>query len=125
MRALLKAFYLALPIALVAVAAVLPLPLSWSIGGMILGLLFFQLALAGSFDGFLPNSRRYLALRAETERLLELVRELNASAVAARTMGLPEERYTEPILREMHDVVDALPRVAGRTEAAERLQRVH
>ena len=113
MRTLMKASYLGIPIAMVALAAALPLPLPWSLGGMVLGLLLFQLALVGGFDNYLPEKRRYLALRSETERLLALVRDLNAAILDARAIGVPEERYTEPIMNEMRAVLEALPAVAG------------
>lgn len=120
MRKLAKALQLAVPMAIVAASALVPMPLSWSIGGMIFGLLFFQLALVGSLDGFLPSQRRYGALRTETERLLDLVRELNHAVVEARALGVGETRYTEPIVRQIHEVIDGLPIVAGLEDDAGR-----
>lgn len=99
---------------IIVVAAVVPMPLQWSMGGMIFGLLFFQLVLVGSFESLLPNTRVYLDLRHETDRLLELVRELNGAAIDARKVGLDPEEYTTPILQQMHATVDRLPESAGR-----------
>lgn len=82
---------------------------------MIFGLLFFQLALVGSFEGLLPNTRVYLALRQETDRLLDLVRELNAAVIDAQRAGVDPERYTETILMELHQTVDRLPDYAGQS----------
>jgi hypothetical protein len=99
---------------IIVLAAVIPAPLPWTMGGMIFGLLFFQLALVGTFDSLLPNTRVYLELREETDQLLELVRELNAAAVDARRVGMEPDGYTEPIIEQMHETVDRLPKFAGK-----------
>jgi hypothetical protein len=99
---------------IIVAAAIVPMPLQWSMGGMIFGLLFFQLALVGSFESLLPNTRVYLDLRHETEALLDLVRDLNAAAVDARKVGMDPGEYTDPIVDRMHATVDRLPAFAGR-----------
>jgi len=113
-RRILRAIFLAVPMMIIVAAAVVPMPLQWSMGGMIFGLLFFQLVLVGSFESLLPNTRVYLDLRRETDRLLELVRELNAAAIDARKVGLDPGEYTTPILEQLHESVDRLPECAGR-----------
>lgn len=112
-RKLLRALFLAVPMAIVVAAALIPMPLQWSVGGMIFGLLFFQLALVGSFDSLLPDTRVYLDLRAETDRLLELIRELNAAAIEAKQAGVDPLDHTEPIVDELHETVERLPSFAG------------
>ncbi len=114
MRRLLRALFLAVPMTIIVLAAVIPAPLPWTMGGMIFGLLFFQLALVGTFDSLLPDTRVYLELREETDQLLELVRELNAAAVDARCVGMEPGDYTEPIIRQLHETVDRLPQFAGK-----------
>jgi hypothetical protein len=99
---------------IIVVAAVVPMPLQWSMGGMIFGLLFFQLTLVGSFEALLPNTRVYLELRQETDALLELVRELNAAAIDARRVGLDPQEFTDPIVEQLHQTVDRLPVCAGK-----------
>ena len=126
MRTLLKALYHAVPLAIVVAAAVLPLPLTTAMGGMLVGLLLFQLALVGSFDAMLPDKRQYIALREETDRLLSLVRELNATVLEARAAGLDPESHARPLLRALHASVDRLPAVAGvGIEETPRLQPQH
>ena len=115
MRRVLKALFLVVPLLLIVLAAAVPMPLRWSVAGMIFGLLFFELALVGSFEGMLPNTRVYLALREETDRLLQLVRELNAATIDAERAGLDPKRYADPIVAEMHETVDRLPSFAGRS----------
>ena len=114
MRRLLRALFLVVPMMIIVLAAVIPAPLPWTMGGMIFGLLFFQLAMVGAFDSLLPDTRVYLELREETEELLQLVRELNAAAVDARRVGMDPDGYTEPILRQLHETVDRLPEFAGK-----------
>lgn len=113
MRLFLRIALVVAPLVIIVASAVIPTPLSWTIGGMIFGLLLFQLALAGSFEGMLPNSRVYIALREETDELLELVRELNAAVIDAKRAGLDPGRYTTPIVQQMHETVDRLPGFAG------------
>jgi hypothetical protein len=97
-----------------------PIPLRFQILSVVIGILLYQTALLRMYDRFLPNERKYLALRAETDRLLTLVRDMNQAAVTAQSMGVDRGSYVEPILRQMHATVDRLPLVAGepRTELA-------
>lgn len=115
MRTALKALLLFTPLVVIVLAAAVPMPLPWSVAGMIFGLLFFELALVGSFDQLLPNTRVYLALREETDRFLQLVRELNAATIDAERAGVDPRRYADSILAEMHETVERLPRYAGRS----------
>lgn len=114
MRNILKALFLIAPMGIIVAAGLIPMPLRWSVAGMLFGLLFFQLALVGSFDSLLPNSRVYLALREETDQLLTLVRELNAAAIDARRAGIDPMGHMGPIVDQMHESVDRLPAFAGR-----------
>lgn len=97
-----------------------PIPLRFQIMSVVIGILLYQTALLRMYDRFLPNERKYLALRTETDRLLTLVRDMNQAAVTARSMGVDGSSYVEPILRQMHATVDRMPLVAGepRTEMA-------
>ncbi|MFO7893419.1 MAG: hypothetical protein R6U63_06795 [Longimicrobiales bacterium] len=115
MRRLLQALFLGVPMVIIVLAALIPMPLQWSMGGMIFGLLFFQLALVGSFDALLPDTRVYLALREETDQLLELVRELNAAAIEAQRAGMDPNEHTRPIVEQLHQTVERLPEYAGKS----------
>lgn len=113
-RRLLQALFLVVPMTIIVAAALVPMPLQWSVGGMIFGLLFFQLSLVGSFDALLPNTRVYLDLREETDQLLELVRDLNAAAIDARRAGMDPDEHTRPIVDQLHQTVERLPVCAGK-----------
>jgi hypothetical protein len=114
MRALVSVALFAFPLGLLAAAILVPMPLAWQMTGVLLGLLFFQLAVAGSWSRFLPK-RRYLRLRAETDRLMALVRELNDAAVQARDLGIDPRVHITPIVRDMHRLLDGLADAAGDT----------
>ncbi|MBI4539530.1 MAG: hypothetical protein HY704_08485 [Gemmatimonadetes bacterium] len=65
----------------------------------------------------LPNERRYLALRAEADRFIGLVREMNAAAVALHDRATPEARGEfERVRAQMLNSIDRMAAVAGRTE---------
>lgn len=91
----------------------MPIPLRFQVMSVVLGILLYQTALLRMYDRFLPNERKYLALRAETDRLLTLVRDMNQAALTAKSMGMDRHSYVEPILRQMHATVERLPLVAG------------
>lgn len=99
---------------LIVGGVLLPMPIRFQILSVIIGLLVYQTMLLGLFERFLPNERRFLALREEVDRLLALVRDLNQAAIAAHAVGMDRDHYMSPILRRMHDTVDRLPNVAGR-----------
>ncbi|HKJ91714.1 MAG TPA: hypothetical protein VJ957_01045 [Longimicrobiales bacterium] len=90
-----------------------PIGIRLQVVSVILGILLYQTALLRMYDRFLPNERRFLALRAETDRLLNLVRDLNQAASAAQAMGTDSGPYVQPILEQMHEAVDRLPAVAA------------
>ncbi len=79
----------------------------------VVGMLVYMTAIARTFERMLPDQRRYLPLRAETEEFLNRVRELNQVALAARASGLQRDAYTGPIIQQMHEIVDRLPALAG------------
>jgi hypothetical protein len=101
----------------------MPIPLRFQVMSVVLGILFYQTALLRMYDRFLPNERKYLALRAETDRLLNLVRDMNQAAVTARSMGMDRQGYVEPIVRQMHATVDRMPLVAA--EVGDTVQTLH
>ncbi|MEJ2187696.1 MAG: hypothetical protein P8Z36_17545 [Gemmatimonadota bacterium] len=102
----------------------MPIPLRFQVMSVVLGILLYQTALLRMYDRFLPNERKYLALRAETDRLLTLVRDMNQAALTAKSMGMDRHSYVEPILRQMHATVERLPLVAGES-ATDLAQPMH
>lgn len=69
---------------------------------------------------FLPSERRYTALRAEVNRFLDHVRELNAAAARSRDEGSPEARTRyERALGALHRSVDRMGEVAGQARKDE------
>lgn len=82
------------------------------------GLLLTEAGLWRLADPFLPDERKYLALRAETDHFMTLVRQLNAAALA---LDHGEERgprfALEEVRTEMHRSIDRMVGVAGKTAA--------
>lgn len=83
---------------------------------VIAGLLLTEAGLWRLADPFLPNERKYLALRAETEHFMALVRQLNTAALA---LGSGEERgprfALDEVRTEMHRSIDRMVNFAGKT----------
>ncbi len=117
-------FVFATGLILIVGGIMVPIPLRFQVLSVVLGVLLYQTALLRMYDRFLPNERKYLALRAETNRLLTLVRDMNQAAVTARSMGMDRASYVEPIVRQMHATVDRLPLVAAEL-AADTPQTLH
>lgn len=102
-------------LAIMLAALLLPLPVRVSIAGGVMGLLFFQVVFWGGLDRFITGKRQYPALRAEVDRLLVLVRELNSAAVEARRDRDEQEHRVRRLVDALHEAVDQLPAVAGVT----------
>ncbi|HSH44225.1 MAG TPA: hypothetical protein VK966_00080 [Longimicrobiales bacterium] len=87
---------------------------------VVAGLLMTEAGLWRLADPLLPDERRYMALRAETDHFMSLVRQLN-SAVLALGGGEADRRGTRYVLdevrAEMHRSVDRMVDFAGKTEA--------
>jgi hypothetical protein len=83
---------------------------------VVAGLLMTEAGFARWADSILPDERRYLPLRAETEHFVALVRQLNtvAVALAEREDGAPPFALDE-VQSEMHRSVDRMVDLAGRT----------
>lgn len=84
---------------------------------VVAGLLLTEAGLFRLADPFLPDERKYRALRAETDHFIALVRQLNAAALA---MDDAEDRRStlalEEVQTEMHRSVDRMINFAGKTE---------
>ena len=85
---------------------------------VILGMLLLEAGVWKLAHHVLPSERQYLALRDETEGFLTLVRHLNAAALMVKAHDSPTHRQAfEDVRQAMHQTVDRLCAVAGRTEA--------
>ena len=66
----------------------------------------------------LPSERQYLALRAEVDRFLWLVRHLNAAALARKAHDAPETHQAfAHVYQEMQYAVARMAMLAGKTDA--------
>lgn len=66
----------------------------------------------------LPNQRQYYALRAEVDRFLQLVRHLNAAALARKAHDTPETHQAlAQVHQEMQQAVERMVTLAGKTDA--------
>lgn len=83
---------------------------------VIAGLMLTEAGLWRLADPILPDERRFLALRAETEHFTTLVRQLNAAALA---LGSGEDRGSrfalDEVRTEMHRSIDRMIDFAGKT----------
>ena len=82
------------------------------------GLLLVEAGLFRLADPLLPDERKYMALRTETDHFTALVRQLNAAALAADQGDDSGSRFAlDEVQTEMHRSVDRMVTFAGKTEA--------
>lgn len=110
---LVRNIILGVSVAMVVVAALVPMPLRWSIALIVVAFMAFQIALSGVLRKLMPDTRVYLALREQTDVLIQLIRELNAITIDAKRLGRDPREYNAPVVAKLHDAVDRLPDVAG------------
>lgn len=65
-----------------------------------------------------PNERRYIDLRDEGDSIIQLIRQLNAAAVA-REQGADTEDLFQTTLDEMHDSVKRMAELASRESGSQ------
>jgi hypothetical protein len=83
---------------------------------VVAGLLMTESGFWRLADPFLPDERKYMALRTELDHFTTLVRQLNSAALARDREGDPENRHLFDEVRDkMHDSVDQMVRFAGKT----------
>jgi hypothetical protein len=109
---LMPALGVALVIGAVVMADTLPVRLILVVVGLLLtGAGAFRLA-----DPVLPDDRRYMALRAEAEHFIALVRQLNAVSLALDEGGGGVPRFAlEEVRMEMQRSLDRMLEFAGRS----------
>lgn len=83
---------------------------------VLVGLLLVEGGVWRMASSVLPNERRYVAMRAESNRFVAMVRQLNAAAIALRGEETAGARLAlEETKRAMHRSVERMAVVAGRS----------
>jgi hypothetical protein len=83
-----------------------------------LGMLLIEVGVWKGAHKLLPSERKYIALRAEGDQFIKLIRQLNAAALALRETDSPEGRQTfEGVRKAMREAVERMAHVAGKTDA--------
>lgn len=83
---------------------------------VIAGLLLTEAGIWRLADPILPDERKYMALRTETDHFTALVRQLNTAAVALDEGDISGSSFAlEEVQREMHRSVDRMVEFAGKT----------
>lgn len=117
MRKLRNVITFAIPVAgmvLVLTAVLLAASPRTELALVVLGLLLVEGGVWRLAGSMLPNERRYLALRAESNRFIAMIRQLNAAAVAVRSDETTGARaILEETKRAMHRSVERMVVVAG------------
>lgn len=83
---------------------------------VVAGLLMTEAGLWRLADPILPDERKYMALRVETDHFTALVRQLNAAALALDEGDVSGSRFAlDEVQTEMHRSVDRMVSFAGKT----------
>ena len=84
---------------------------------IMIGFLLVELSVLMLVNKVVPNERRFLALRRETDHFLKLVRELNTAALRMHRTDVPNYRKEfEDIQASMIQSVHRMGAVAGKTD---------
>ncbi len=75
------------------------------------GLVVLEVGVWYAASPFLTNERRYLALRTELDGFVKLVRELNTAVISEAGAD-----QVEQVRSKMHESVDHMTKLAGKTE---------
>lgn len=77
------------------------------------GVLLMEAGVWGLSSKLFPSERRYIDLREEGDHIIQLIRKLNAAAVA-REQGADVDGRFQATLDEMHDSVKRMAELASR-----------
>lgn len=84
---------------------------------VVLGLFLIEAGVWRLADPILPDDRKYAALRAEADRFMAMVRQLNAAAIALDRGDEEGPRFAiRELESEMHRAIDRMVTYAGRTK---------
>jgi hypothetical protein len=121
MRRLRRSIEIALPVVgtlVVCGAVVFEAPLAARLLLALVGLVLVHAGVWQLSRPLLPDGREYVALRAEVDRFVGLVRELNRQAVSVKDQGSPVAELTmREIHREMQASTARMWSFAGKTGA--------
>lgn len=84
----------------------------------LLGVLIMEAGVWRMSAKLFPSERRYTSLRAEGDRMIELIRELNNAAIAKDT-GSEDARRFQDTLQKMHDSVVKMSELAAQEDNGE------
>lgn len=85
---------------------------------VVAGLLMTEAGLWRLADPILPDERKYVALRAEADHFIALVRQLNTAAVSLEEGDATSSQFAmDELQTEMHRSVDRMVTFAGKTRA--------
>ena len=91
---------------------------SGQIAVVTLGILLLEVGIWKLAHQLLPGERTYLTLRTEVDQFIALVRGLNEAALQVKAHREPEyQQAFEEIKATMHQAVERMAQVAGKTEA--------
>lgn len=82
----------------------------------LLGVLLMEAGIWGLASKLVPNQRKYTKLRSEGDHMLQLIRELNAAAIA-KERGEEDSRRFQDTLAAMHDSVVKMSSLASADNA--------
>ena len=121
MRSLIKLLNVGLPIigVIVILSAVLFLrDIHGQIAIVMVGIVLIEAGVWKLAHQFLPNDRQFHALRDEIETFVQLSRQLNETALAMKVdESMEHRRKFDEVQTAMHETVDHIASVAGKTAA--------
>jgi len=79
----------------------------------LVGVLLMEAGVWGLSSKVFPSERRYIDLRAEGDNIIQLIRQLNAAAIAREQNGGDDSQF-QATLDEMHDSVKRMAELASR-----------
>ncbi len=82
----------------------------------LVGVLLMEAGIWGLSSKVFPNERRYIGLRAEGDRIIKLIRQLNSAAIA-RDEGRDDSGLFQATLDEMHDSIKRMAELATSEQA--------
>jgi hypothetical protein len=83
----------------------------------LLGVLLMEAGVWGLSSELFPNDRRYSELRDEGDKMIQLIRELNAAAIAKDT-GAEDAKRFQATLERMHESVMEMSKLASKEDEA-------
>ena len=83
---------------------------------VLVGVLLMEIGVWGLSSRFLPNERKFSSLRAEGDNMMDLIRELNAAAIA-KDRGSEDAKRFQDTLAKMHESVVRMSELAAHRDS--------